>query len=127
GGRRVGAAPGGGAPSPGGAALRMEARGLPVAVPGDAGSRRPGHLIVAVGSFHGAPAASFGLVGFVGSAWQSLRGGTIDSLLRLDLALDARAEGGAVIDSQGQVVGMAVSGPRPRGLAIPRATVDPAA
>ena len=31
----------------------------------------PANVILAVGSFEGAPAASFGLVGFVGSAWQS--------------------------------------------------------
>src|SRR6516162_3312115 len=90
------------------AALRIEAQSLPIAATADAGSLRPGHVILAVGSFEGAPAASFGLVGFVGSAWQSLRGGTIDSLVRLDLALGARAEGGAVVDSQGRVVGMAV-------------------
>ena len=95
----------------------------PINMP-SAGSLRPGHVILAVGSFEGAPAASLGCVGFVGSAWQSLRGGTIDSLLRLDLALDARAEGGAVVDSRGRVVGMAVSGPRRRVLAIPTATID---
>src|SRR5262249_9392836 len=37
----------------------------------DAGSLRPGHAILAVGSFEGAPAASFGWWAFVGSAWQS--------------------------------------------------------
>jgi hypothetical protein len=42
----------------------------------DIGGMRPGHAILAVGGFEGAPTASFGLVGFVGSAWQSLRGGT---------------------------------------------------
>ena len=81
-------------------------------------------MILAVGSFEGAPAASLGLVAFVGSAWQSLRGGTIDSLLRLDVSLSPRAEGSAVVDSRGRVVGMAVSGPRRRILAIPTATID---
>ena len=61
-------------------------------------------ILVAVGSFEGASAASLGLVGFVGSAWQSLRGGTIDSLVRLNLALSPRAEGGAVVDSRGRVI-----------------------
>jgi S1-C subfamily serine protease len=124
GGRNVAASLSGRDPSTDVAALRIEARSLPVAVTADAGSLRPGHVILAVGSFEGAPAASFGIVGLVGSAWQSLRGGTIDSLLRLDLALDARAEGGAVVDSRGRVVGMAVSGPRRRVLAIPTATID---
>jgi S1-C subfamily serine protease len=124
GGRKVAASLAGRDPSTDVAALRIEAQSLPIAATADAGSLRPGHVILAVGSFEGAPAASFGLVGFVGSAWQSLRGGTIDSLLRLDLALDARAEGGAVVDSRGRVVGMAVSGPRRRVLAIPTATID---
>jgi S1-C subfamily serine protease len=124
GGRKVAASLAGRDPSTDVAALRIEAQSLAIAATADAGSLRPGHVILAVGSFEGAPAASFGLVGFVGSAWQSLRGGTIDSLLRLDLALDARAEGGAVVDSRGRVVGMAVSGPRRRVLAIPTATID---
>jgi S1-C subfamily serine protease len=124
GGRKVAASLAGRDPSTDVAALRIEAQSLPIAVTADAGSLRPGHLIFAVGSFEGAPAASLGLVGFVGSAWQSLRGGTIDSLLRLDLALSPRAEGGAVVDSRARVVGMAVSGPRRRVLAIPTATID---
>jgi S1-C subfamily serine protease len=124
GGRKVAASLAGRDPSTDVAALRIEAQSLPIAATADAGSLRPGHVILAVGSFEGAPAASLGLVGFVGSAWQSLRGGTIDSLLRLDLALSPRAEGGAVVDSRGRVVGMAVSGPRRRVLAIPTATID---
>jgi S1-C subfamily serine protease len=124
GGRKVAASLAGRDPSTDVAVLRIEAQSLPVAATADTASLRPGHVIVAVGSFEGAPAASFGLVGIVGSAWQSLRGGTIDSLLRLDLALDARAEGGAVVDTRGRVVGMTVSGPRRRVLAIPTATID---
>jgi S1-C subfamily serine protease len=57
-------------------------------------------------------------------AWHSLRGGTIDSLIRLDLALSAAAEGGAVVDVQGRVLGMAVLGPRRRALAIPASTIE---
>jgi len=124
GGRKIAASLAGRDPSTDVAVLRIEPQSLPIAATADAGLLRPGHVILAVGSFEGAPAASFGLVGFVGSAWQSLRGGTIDSLLRLDLALDARAEGGAVVDSRGRVIGMAVSGPRRRVLAIPTATID---
>src|SRR5439155_1616129 len=43
---------------------------------------------------------------------------------RLDLALSPAAEGGAVVDMQGRVVGMAALGPRRRALAIPTTTVD---
>jgi S1-C subfamily serine protease len=124
GGGKVAASLAGRDPSTDVAALRIVTQGLPIAATADAGLLRSGHVILAVGNFEGAPTASFGVVGFVGSAWQSLRGGTIDSLLRLDLTLDARAEGGAVIDSRGRVVGMVVIGPRRRVLAIPTATID---
>jgi S1-C subfamily serine protease len=53
-----------------------------------------------------------------------VRGGTIDSLIRLDLALSPAADGGALIDVQGRVVGMAVLGPRRRALAIPGSTIN---
>jgi hypothetical protein len=35
-----------------------------------------------------------------GEAWHSLRGGAIDSLIRLDLVLSPAAGGGALIDAQ---------------------------
>ena len=54
----------------------------------------------------------------------SQRGGAIDTLLRLDMRLSPAAEGGALVDVQGRVLGMVVAGPRGRVLAIPRATID---
>jgi len=60
----------------------------------------------------------------VAGAWHSLRGGTIDNLIRVDLVLSPATEGGALIDAQGRVVGMAVLGPRRRVLAIPTSTID---
>ena len=38
--------------------------------------------------------------------------------------LSPAAEGGALIDAQGRLVGMAVLGPRRRLLAIPTSTID---
>src|SRR5438876_1143596 len=64
------------------------------------------------------------VVAFANGPWHSRRGGTIDRLVRLDLALSPAAEGGAIIDVQGRVIGMAVLGPRRRVLAIPSATID---
>src|SRR5262249_31225235 len=54
----------------------------------------------------------------------SVRGGTIDRLIRLDLALSPAAEGGALVDVQGRVIGMTVLGPRRRALSIPSSTID---
>jgi len=124
GGRQVAAALAGRDPSTDVAALRFQPDGLPTAQTADAASLRAGHVVFAIGSHDGAPVASLGIVASVGGAWHSLRGGTIDSLVRLDLALSPVAEGGALVDAGGRVLGMAVFGPRRRVLAIPSATID---
>jgi S1-C subfamily serine protease len=106
------------------AVLRFQPDGLPAAATADAGALRAGQVVFAVGSYQGAPLASLGIVALAGGAWQSARGGTIDRLIRLDLSLSAAAEGGALVDTQGRIVGMTVLGPRRRALAIPAATID---
>ena len=105
------------------AVLRFQPDGLPIASIGD-GSLRPGHIVLAVGNYEGGPLAALGIIAIAGGAWHSVRGGTIDSLIRLDLALNPAAEGGALIDVRGRVVGMAVLGPRRRALAIPGSTIN---
>ena len=104
--------------------LRFQPDGLPAASTADAAQLRPGHVVLAVGNQEGGPVASLGIVATVGGPWHSLRGGTIDNLIRMDLVLSPAAEGGALIDAQGRVVGMAVLGPRRRVLAIPTLTID---
>ena len=106
------------------AVLRFQPDGLPAASTANAAPLRPGHVVLAVGNHEGAPVASLGVVATVGGPWHSLRGGTIDNLIRVDLVLSRAAEGGALIDAQGSVVGMAVLGPRRRVLAIPTSTID---
>ena len=124
GGRVVAASLAGRDPSTDVAVLRFQPDGLPAAPTADAASLRPGHVVLAIGNHEGAPIASLGIVAIAGPAWRSLRGGAIDSLIRLDLALSPAAEGGAVVDVQGRIVGMAVLGPRRRALAIPTSTID---
>jgi S1-C subfamily serine protease len=124
GGRQVAAALVGRDPSTDVAALRFQPDGLATAQTADAASLRAGHVVLAIGSDGGAPVASLGIVASAGGAWHSLRGGTIDSLLRLDLVLNPVAEGGAIVDAAGRVLGMAVFGPRRRVLAIPSTTID---
>lgn len=85
---------------------------------------RPGHLALAVGRREGEAAAHFGAVQVAGGPWRSQRGGRIDRLLRLDLRLDPRSEGGIVLDAGGRAIGMAVYGPRRTVLAIPAATIE---
>jgi len=124
GGRQVSAALAGRDPSTDVAVLRFPSDEHPAAETADATSLRAGHIVLGIGSHEGTAVASLGIVAFVGSAWHSLRGGTIDSFLRLDLALSPAAEGGALVDVHGRVLGMAVFGPRRRVLAIPKSTID---
>jgi S1-C subfamily serine protease len=123
-GRLVEASLAGRDPSTDVAVLRFQPDGLPAASTADAAPLRPGHVVLAVGNHEGAPVASLGVVATVGGPWHSLRGGTIDNLIRVDLVLSRAAEGGALIDAQGSVVGMAVLGQRRRVLAIPTSTID---
>jgi S1-C subfamily serine protease len=123
-GREVAATLAGRDPSTDVAVLRFQPDGLPVAPTADSGTLRAGHVVLAVGQHGGAPVASLGIVAHVGGAWHSMRGGTIEQLLRLGLRLAAGAEGGALVDVHGHVLGMVVSGPRGRVLAIPAATID---
>lgn len=85
---------------------------------------RTGEAIFAIGNHGGSPLASFGIVALATGSWRSSRGGTIDNFLRLDLTLSPAAEGGALVDTQGRVLGMTVLGPRRRVLAIPTSTIE---
>ena len=105
------------------AVLRFQPDGLPTAATATA-SLRAGEAVFALGSREGTALAAFGIVALAGGAWRSSRGGTIDNFIRLDLALNPVAEGGALIDVQGRVLGMTVLGPRRRALAIPTSTIE---
>jgi S1-C subfamily serine protease len=83
-----------------------------------------GSLVVVLGAEDTVPLAALGLAARVAGAWQSQRGGEIDARIDLSVDLRRRAEGGLVLDPAGDVVGMAVFGPRQRVLVIPAATVD---
>ena len=123
GGRQVEASLAGRDPTTDVAVLRFQPDGLPAATTSDA-PVRPGNVVLSIGNHDGAALAALGIVAFAGGAWHSMRGGTIDSLIRLDLALSPMAEGGALVDVGGGVIGMTVLGPRRRALAIPHSTID---
>jgi S1-C subfamily serine protease len=105
------------------AVLRFQGEGLPVAVTTNA-APRSGEVALSVGAYEGSPLAALGIVALAGGAWRSARGGTIDTLIRLDLTLNLAGEGGALVDMHGQVIGMTVLGPRQRALAIPASTIN---
>jgi S1-C subfamily serine protease len=124
GGRLVEAALVGRDPTTDVAVLRFQPEGLGTAQMLDVASLRAGHVVLAIGDHQGAPVVSLGIVAVAGGPWHSLRGGSIDSLIRLDLRLSPVAEGGALVDTQGRVAGMAILGPRRRALAIPTSTIN---
>ncbi len=105
------------------AVLRFGAE-APAAAPTIASDLRPGHLAVAVGRSQGDVIAALGIVSLAGGAWHSSHGGRIDAKLRFDMRLALTAEGGALVTADGELIGMAVHGPRRRVLAIPAATIS---
>jgi len=103
------------------AALRLEA---PASLPATAPEPKPGSLVLALGADEGGGAtARLGVVHRTGPAWTSMAGGRIDALLMLDIRLDAREEGGPVLDAAGRLLGMSTFGPRRRVMVIPAATI----
>ena len=123
GGRQVDASLAGRDPTTDVAVLRFQPDGMPPVESTNA-VLRAGQAVVAVGSHQGEALAALGIVAYAGGPWNSLRGGTIDSLVRLDLSLSPAGEGGALVDVSGRIIGMTVLGPRRRALAIPSRTID---
>jgi S1-C subfamily serine protease len=89
-------------------------------------SVQPGNLALALGrSPDSGVNATMGVISAVSGSWRTWRGGMIDQYIRLDLTLYPGSSGGAVINTQGQVLGVATSGlSRIAGLAVPISTVN---
>ena len=103
------------------AALRIE---LPAPPRTAAAVPHVGALALVLGAADGAPTARLAMVHRTGPAWDSMAGGRIDQLIRLDARLDGRDEGGPVLNAAGGLLGMSTLGPRRRVLVIPASTVD---
>lgn len=101
---------------------------LPLAQLADAGAAsalRPGNLVFAIGRNKESANAELGLIGSVGGPAQSRRGGKLDQVIRLDLALHPVSAGGAVVDASGNVIGIATPAlSRAAVFAVPNVTVD---
>jgi len=98
-----------------------------VAAKGDAASLKVGHLVLAVGRVHPARgvSAGLGIVGAVAGEWRTWRGSEIDRLIRPDVSIFIGCSGGALLNTEGRVVGINTTGlARGAGLTIPAATVD---
>jgi S1-C subfamily serine protease len=107
------------------AVLRVEAGGAP---PIGRSNELPkaGQLALAIGrSQDSGPNATLGIISAVSGQWRTWRGGRLDAYVRLDLTLYPGSSGGAVVNIDGQAIGVATSAlSRIAGLAIPATTVD---
>jgi len=86
----------------------------------------PGNLVLCIGrSEDSGVNATMGIVSAVSGAWRTWRGGRLDHYVRLDLTLYPGSSGGAVINTGGEILGIATSAlSRIAGVAIPAATID---
>jgi S1-C subfamily serine protease len=107
--------------------MRIEGEDQSSAQVRDAAELRVGHFVLAVGRTHPerGVSASFGIISFQGDKWRTRRGGEIDRLIRLDLAIRLGFSGGALIDAGGHVLGINTSAAgRGAALTIPASTVN---
>ena len=86
----------------------------------------PGHVALSIGrSPDSGVNASMGILSAVSGEWRTWRGGLMEHYIRLDLTLFPGSDGGLVINTAGQVIGVATSAlSRIAGLAIPTVTVN---
>lgn len=90
-----------------------------------AANARVGDIVLLVGR-RGAQglAATYGIVSAIGDQWRTWQGANIEQSFRLDLNPFVGFSGGPVVNSAGEVLGMATSGPRGCVLTIPARTLD---
>ena len=107
------------------ALLRVEGLGSP-AVQGGGDTAKVGELALVLGrSPNSGPNASLGVISAVSGPWRTWRGGRLDHYIRLDATLFPTSSGAAVLDSRGQLLGIATSGlSRIAGLAIPASSIN---
>ena len=106
------------------AVLRVEGAGHDAAPP--AQGIAPGHLALAIGrSQDSGVNATMGILSAVSGEWRTWRGGRLDHYIRLDLTMYPGSDGGLVINTAGEVIGIATSAlSRIAGLAIPAANIN---
>jgi serine protease Do len=90
------------------AILKTEGSELTPLEPTDASAIRAGELAVVVGmTADVGPSTSLGIVGAVGGARRTWRGGSLDHFFRLGVNLYPSQTGAAVINMEGQLIGLA--------------------
>ncbi len=108
------------------AVLKVPALEAPPATVAETADIKPGHLALSLGRTRSATLnASLGIVSGINGPWQTWRGGRLERYIRLDLAVYPGGSGGAVVDANGQVTGIATAAlSRTSPIAIPSETVN---
>jgi S1-C subfamily serine protease len=108
------------------AILKVDAGGLNPLPSADLSSLKPGALVAAVGwTLDVGASASLGILGAAGGPRRTWRGGALDHFLRLDINLYPSQSGGAVVDSEGKIIGLATPAlSRHSAMAIPIDTLQ---
>ena len=108
------------------AVLKCEQAATPVSSFADTSTLKPGELMLVVGRTRASgPVATLGVVSLVAQERHAWGGATLSPYVRLDVALQRINVGGAVVNSSGQVTGIATPKFAPMGaLAVPVATVN---
>lgn len=92
----------------------------------DVDALKVGQLAIAVArvSEHGVN-ATLGMIGGLGGAWRTWRGGRVEQLIRVAITLYPGFSGGALLDTQGRMIGINTAGlARSGAIALPHPTVD---
>ncbi len=86
----------------------------------------PGTLALTIGrSEDSGVNATLGIISACSGEWRTWRGGRLDHYIRLDLTVYPGSDGGAVVNSAGETIGIATTAlSRIAGLAIPAVTID---
>jgi S1-C subfamily serine protease len=106
------------------AVLRVKGLGIPVTAREEKPATTPGNIVLAVGRSKDSAVAAFGVISNVSGSSQTWRGGRLDQVVRLDLALHPAGAGGAVVGASGKLLGIATPAlSRVSVFAIPLSTV----
>ncbi|MDQ2839875.1 MAG: S1C family serine protease [Acidobacteriota bacterium] len=108
------------------AILRTEGLNPQVLPAADPSTLKAGMLAAVVGrTVDVGPTVSLGVLGAVGPSRKNWRGGTLDQFLRLDVNVYPSQSGAAVVNTEGQLIGMATPAlSRHSTLAIPMASIE---
>lgn len=88
--------------------LKIESVKLKPLAPADPAGLKAGAIAVVVGlTIDAGPSASLGILGAVAGSRRTWRGGTLDQFFRLDVNLYPSQSGAAVVNAEGQLIGLA--------------------